>query len=150
MKVKAIVPAKGTSERIKNKNLQYLNGKRLFINALEILLKCKEIDEVVLDTDSEEMIKMVDYLPITIMRRDPALATNKTDGHALLLNEVEHNLDADLYVQMLCTSPFIHPETIDNAIKALKANDEYDSAILMKKDKYYFWHENCGGGTAFL
>ena len=59
----------------------------------------------------------------------------------MFMNEVNHFPDADIYVQMLCTSPFIHPETIDNAIRKLKENTEYDSAILMKKDKYYFWQD---------
>ena len=43
---------------------------------------------------------------------------------------------------MLCTSPFIKSKTIDNAIKLLKENNKYDSAILMKKDKYYFWNDD--------
>ena len=139
MKVYGFVPAKGTSERVENKNMRFLDGERLYICALKTLLKCKEIDEVFLDTESEEMYKLADYLPITFMKRDPALANNKTDGHRMFMNEVNKNPDADIYVQMLCTSPFIHPDTIDNAIKILKNNSDYDSAILMKKDKYYFW-----------
>lgn len=140
MKVYAFVPAKGTSERIENKNMRFLDGERLYTKALKTLLQCKEIDKVFLDTESEEMFKLVDYLPINFMKRDPKLANNKTDGHKMFLNEVETFPDADIYVQLLCTSPFIKPETIDNAIKILKNNSDYDSAILMKKDKFYFWN----------
>ena len=93
------------------------------------------------DTESQEMYDMADYLPITFMKRDPALANNKTDGHQMFMNEVNNYSDADIYVQLLCTSPFIHPETIDNAIRRLKSSDKYDSAILMKKDKFYFWKD---------
>jgi len=139
MKVYGFVPAKGSSDRVKNKNLRFLNGERLYIRALKILLKCKHIDKVFVDTESEEMFRMADYLPISFMKRDPALASNTTDGHQLLLNEIAHNGDADIYVQLLCTSPFITPETIDNAILELKKNANFDSALLMKKDKYYFW-----------
>lgn len=141
MRVYAFVPAKGTSERVENKNMRFLDGDRLYIRALKTLLKCKEIDEVFLDTESEEMYKLADYLPIKFMQRDPALANNKTDGHQMFMNEVNQFPEADIYVQMLCTSPFIHPETIDEAIRKLKAGSEYDSAILMKKDKYYFWQD---------
>lgn len=139
MKVYAFVPAKGTSERVHNKNIRFLDGERLFIRALKKLLQCQEIDEVFLDTESEEMYKMVDYLPIKFMKRSPELANNKTDGHKMLLNEIQSFSDADIYVQLLCTSPFIEPETIDNAIRVLKNSEKYDSAILMKKDKFYFW-----------
>ncbi len=142
MKVYAFVPAKGTSERIENKNMRFLNGERLYIRALKTLLKCKEIDRVFLDTESEDMYNLVDYLPITFMKRDPKLANNKTDGHQMFLNEVKNYPDADIYVQLLCTSPFVEPQTIDNAIKYIKENKQYDSAILMKKDKFYFWDNN--------
>lgn len=142
LKVYAFVPAKGTSERIENKNMRFLDGERLFVKALKTLLQCKEIDRVFLDTESEEMYKLVDYLPITFMKRNPELANNKTDGHRMFLNEVESYSDADIYVQLLCTSPFIKPETIDNTIRFLKNNQNYDSAILMKKDKFYFWKDS--------
>lgn len=142
MKVYAFVPAKGTSERVENKNMRFLDGERLYIKALKTLLSCKEIDKVFLDTESQEMYNLVDYLPITFMKRDANLANNKTDGHKMFMNEVNTYPDADIYVQLLCTSPFIKPETIDNAIRTLKENKQYDSAILMKKDKFYFWENN--------
>ena len=142
MRVYAFVPAKGTSERVENKNMRFLDGERLYIRALKTLLKCKEIDQVFLDTESEEMYKLADYLPIKFMKRDPSLANNKTDGHKMFMNEVNSYPDADIYVQLLCTSPFIHPQTIDNAIRKIKENAEYDSAIMMKKDKYYLWENN--------
>ncbi len=141
MKVYAFVPAKGTSERVENKNMRFLDGERLYIHALKKLLECKEIDKVFLDTESEEMYHLADYLPIHFMKRNPSLANNKTDGHKMFMNEVNSFPDADIYVQLLCTSPFIHPQTIDNAIRELKNNSQYDSAILMKKDKYYFWKD---------
>lgn len=142
MKVYAFVPAKGTSERVENKNKRFLDGDMLYVKALKTLLKCKEIDKVFLDTEAEEMYTAVNYLPITFMKRDPALANNKTDGHQMFINEVKSYPQADIYVQLLCTSPFIKPETIDNAIKILKNSNEYDSAVLMKKDKFYFWDKN--------
>ncbi|MDR1554831.1 MAG: hypothetical protein LBS39_02250 [Campylobacteraceae bacterium] len=141
MKVYAFVPAKGTSERVENKNMRYLDGERLFIRALKTLLRCKEIDKVFLDTESEDMYKMADYLPVEFMKRDHKLASNKTDGHKMFINEVDSYPDADIYVQLLCTSPFIKPQTIDEAILKLKQSHEYDSAILMKKDKCYFWND---------
>ncbi|MCD8377818.1 MAG: hypothetical protein LUB59_03420 [Candidatus Gastranaerophilales bacterium] len=140
MKVYAFVPAKGTSERIENKNTRFLAGERLYIKALKTLLHCKEVDKVFLDTEKQQMYDMIDYLPVTFMKRNPELANNKTDGHRMFMNEVNSFPDADIYVQLLCTSPFIKPETIDNAIRILKKNNNYDSAVLMKKDKYYFWN----------
>lgn len=141
MKVYAFVPAKGTSERVENKNMRFLDGERLYIRALKKLLECKKIDKVFLDTESQEMYDLANYLPIEFMKRDPNLANNKTDGHKMFLNEVNSYPDADIYVQLLCTSPFIEPETIDNAIVKLQKSKNYDSAILMKRDKFYMWQD---------
>lgn len=138
MIVYAFVPAKSTSQRIENKNMSILQGERLFVKALKTLLKCKEIDKIFLDTDSESMYKLVDYLPIEFMKRDKTLANNQTDGHKLFINEVKSFPQADIYVQLLCTSPFIRSETIDNAILQIKQG-HYDSAVLMKKEKTYPW-----------
>lgn len=80
MQVYAFVPAKGTSERVENKNMQFLDGDRLYIRALKTLLRCKEINKVFLDTENEAMYHMADYLPIHFMKRDAVLATNQTDG----------------------------------------------------------------------
>jgi len=142
MKVTAFLPAKGTSERVFSKNKQIINGEPLFIRSLKILLKCKLIDEVVFDTDSSEFIDAADYLPISVMKRDPSLASNKTDGHMLFMNEVNQYPNADIYVQLLCTSPFITPETIDKGIQQLIDSKDNDSAILMKRDKLYLWKQN--------
>ena len=141
MLVYAFVPAKSTSQRIQNKNMSILQGERLFVKALKTLLKCKEIDKVFLDTDSETMYNLIDYLPIEFMKRNKSLANNQTDGHQLFMNEVRSFPQADIYVQLLCTSPFIKPQTIDNAILQIKQK-HYDSAILMKKEKVYLWEND--------
>ena len=141
-RVYAFVPAKGTSERLESKNMLFLDGTRLFVRALETLLQCEEIDKIFLDSESSEMYELADYLPIEFMKRDPRLADNKTDGHEMFLNEIHRYPDADIYVQLLCTSPFIESATIDHTLRRLKEDTMYDSALLMKRDKYYFWQND--------
>lgn len=141
MKIVAFLPAKGESERIESKNLKLLNGKPLFLYTLEKLMDCDFLDEVYLDTDSEEIIQLASETGCKIMRRDPQFATNKTDGHQLFMNEVNHT-EADIYVQILCTSPFIEKETIKRGIDVLKNDSSYDSVVMIKKDKQYTWDQN--------
>ena len=137
MKIVAIVPVKGTSERIENKNIRLLDGKPLFLHTIE-KLSCNFLDEIYLDTESEKIIDLVsDYENLKIMKRNPELANNKTDGHKLFMNEVE-NIEADIYVQILCTSPFIKKETIKKGIDILKEKN-VDSVVLVKKEKQYLW-----------
>ena len=140
MKVVAIVPAKGNSNRINEKNAQRLDGTPLFIHMLEKLCRSDHIDEVWLDTESESFIQLADELPIHILKRDPQLASNAIDGHQLFYNEVCH-IESDLYLQVLCTSPFIELSTLDQGIQHLKTHPEYDSAVLVREEKLYCWQD---------
>lgn len=141
MKVVAFLPAKGTSERIASKNMKLLNGKPLFLHTLEKLVSCDFIDEVYLDSESEEILNYASYLNYIPLKRKPELATNKTDGHQMFFNEVSQ-VDADIYIQILGTSPFISPQTIKKGIEILSTDDKYDSVVLMKKEKEYLWKDN--------
>ncbi len=138
MKVVAFLPAKGSSERVPNKNLQLLDGKPLFLRTLEKLLSCTFIDEVYLDSESDDIFRAASYLDFKPLRRDPALATNATDGHELFYNEVRQ-VDADIYIQVLCTSPFIEKETIRQGVEILKTDHCFDSVVLVKREKQYLW-----------
>lgn len=137
MKVIAFLPAKGSSERIESKNIKLLDGKPLFLHTLEKLSKCSFIDEVYLDTESDEVIDLASEVDCKVLKRDPKLATNKTDGHQLFMNEVKQ-VDGDIYIQILGTSPFIEIESIQKGVEKIKEG-VYDSAVLIKKEKQYLW-----------
>ncbi len=137
MKIVAFLPVKGTSSRIENKNIKLLDGKPLFLHTLEKLLQCDIIDEVYLDTESDEVIGMASHLNHFVLKRDHSLADNKTDGNKLFMNEVRQ-VDADIYIQILCTSPFIETNTIKLAINQI-VHSKYDSAVLVRDEKLYTW-----------
>ena len=83
MKTVAFLPAKGSSDRIKCKNMKILNGKPLFLYTLEKLVKCDFIDEVYLDSESDEILNYASYLDYHPLKRDTELANKKTDGHQM-------------------------------------------------------------------
>ena len=141
MKVVAFLPAKGSSSRIKSKNMKLLDGKPLFLHTLEKLVNSKLFDEVYLDTESDDVIEAASEVNCQILKRDKSLASNKTDGNKMFLNEVNH-VDADIYVQVLCTSPFINMETIKAGIDKVNTDSSYDSAVLVRKERLYTWNEN--------
>ena len=48
----AIIPARGGSKGIKNKNLQKINGKSIVNISIECLKKVSYVDKIVVSTDS--------------------------------------------------------------------------------------------------
>ena len=141
MKVVAFLPAKGSSQRIKSKNMKLLDGKPLFLHTLEKIVECEFIDDVYLDSESDEILEYASYLNYTPLKRDAELANNKTDGHQMFYNEVRQ-VEADIYIQILGTSPFIKKETIEKGVNILKEKADYDSVVLVKREKQYTWGDN--------
>ena len=86
MKIAAFLPAKGSSNRIPNKNTMLLDGEALFLRSLKKLFSLPLIDEVFLDTESQEIIELASEVKCKILKRDPTLASNKTDGNLLFYN----------------------------------------------------------------
>jgi regulator of RNase E activity RraA/CMP-N-acetylneuraminic acid synthetase len=141
VKIVAFLPAKGTSARIPGKNMKLLNGKPVFLHTLEKICSCDFIDEVYLDTESEEMLEYASYLRYIPFKRDKALADNSSTGDMLIYNEAKA-VDADLYIQIMCTFPFIRRESIKKGVSILLEHPEYDSVVMVKKDKLYEWKDN--------
>ncbi|MDP2137095.1 MAG: hypothetical protein Q8J74_04505 [Candidatus Didemnitutus sp.] len=140
-KVVAFLPAKGSSDRVPNKNTRIFNGEPFFVFTLRKLLRCEAIDEVYLDSEDPEILAIGERMGAKTLRRDRALADNKTDGHQLFANEVRQ-VEADIYVQHLCTSPFVRDSTIRAAIERVATDATCDSVVLGRQDKYYHWKDN--------
>lgn len=138
VKVVAFVPAKGSSDRIQNKNLAVLDGEYLFKRKLRQLLECPLIDEVVLDTDSDQIAALASDLPVKRLVRPVELASNATDGHELFAWECAQ-VPAEIHVQALCTAPFVDADTFTRALHALIHSYEHDSLVAVTKAKQYLW-----------
>ena len=141
-RVIAIMPAKGSSERIADKNLQILDGDHLFRRKLRQLLACPMIDRVYLDTESDVIAGVTGDLPVLRLQRPSDLATNATDGHALFAWECANAEPADLYVQVLCTAPFVNEQTLSRAIQRMIDEPEADSLVGVSRARQYLWTES--------
>lgn len=138
-RITVFVPAKGHSERIGNKNLQVLDGEHLFKRKLRQMLECPLVDEVVLDTDSEEIARLASDLPVTYLRRPSSLASNATDGHEMFAFECGAVQPSDIYVQALCTAPFVSSDTLTRALTRLIEEPGADSLVAVARTKQYLW-----------
>ena len=140
MKIVAFVPAKGSSNRIPSKNTVLFNGEPLFVYTVRKLLNCEFIDEVYVDSECSEILSIAENIGAKILVRSPSLSCNKTDGNVLFYNEVSQ-VEADVYIQHLCTSPFIKETTIKKCVDVLYSSS-HDSSLLGSKQKNYHWSGN--------
>jgi len=69
-KITALVPMKGHSERVANKNIRPIAGKPCLYWIVETLTKSKYIGEIVINTDSEEIAESASKnFNVTILNR---------------------------------------------------------------------------------
>ena len=147
-KVVALLPMKGTSERVPNKNLKIFNGKPLYHVVMNILLNSKHIDLVVVNTDSElvksDIIKNFEEKVILIDRNED-IRGNYISMNKVLEQDIE-KVNADLYIQTHSTNPLLLTETIDKAIDKMLLIKEhsglYDYIFSVTKTQNRFYSED--------
>lgn len=140
MKTVALVPIKGNSKRIKNKNIKNVFGKPLFAYLLDKIHNCN-FDEVYVDTDIEQVKKYAKKNRLNIINRKPELTKDNANGNDLI-NYHSRIIKADFYFQLFVTSPFLSIKSINDCIRILKINKNIDSIFTAKKFYSWFWFNN--------
>lgn len=142
MKVTAVIPIRSGSQRVKDKNLRPFADTTLMENKINVLLKVPEFDEIVVNTNSEEAIKIVKERydgKVKWHRREEYYASSQCSGSEFFkhLGEVT---DTDVFVYAPCTSPFVKPETISECINAfLNKTDDCDCIATVSSIKEFMW-----------
>lgn len=117
-RVVALVPMRHTSERVPGKNYRPLGGRPLFHHIVATLRSCPEIDEVVIDTDSEQIRAdaTVSFPGVRVLERPEHLRAGTVPMNEVLLHDTAL-VDADLYLQTHSTNPLLRAATISKAIQ---------------------------------
>jgi CMP-N-acetylneuraminic acid synthetase len=139
--VAAIVPMRHNSERVPGKNYRILQGKPLFHHIVQTLLDVPEIDEVVIDTDSDVIIAdaRASFPTVTILRRPEHLREGSIPMNDVLLNAVQR-LSADVVIQTHSTNPFLSSATISAALSRFLSGEEtMDSLFAVTRIQARLW-----------
>ena len=123
MKIVALVPMRHHSQRVPGKNYRLLAGKPLFHHVLESLLAVPEIDEILVDTDSQPVMDGLqeNFPQVKIINRPEHLRADDVPMNDILIHDTEQ-VPADLFLQTHSTNPLLKPETISSAIQLLITN----------------------------
>jgi CMP-N-acetylneuraminic acid synthetase len=116
----AIIPARGGSKRLPNKNILLLSGKPMLLWTVESAMQSKYLDEIILSTDSDDIIKVVENYKIKTIKRPIELASDTAKTVDVVKHIIE-NIDKkyDFIVLLQPTSPLRTSNHIDEAIEQL-------------------------------
>ena len=138
--MKIIIPARGGSKRIPNKNIIDVNGKPLISYVIETSLYIS--NNVYVSTDSIEIEKIAKEYGAKIIKRPHDLATDFSTTNAV----IEHFLSAvdnvEYFACVQPTSPLLAHTFLEKGFNKLK-KDRYNSIISVTENANFFWDDKC-------
>ena len=145
MKVTLLLPMKGNSERVPNKNLKLFNGKPLFHAIIDELITSKYINKVIINTDSDLIAESAinTYQDFVSIHKRP----RNIQGDFVSMNKIIeydlNNSDSDIYIQTHSTSPLLAIKSLDAAIDKMISNStDFDSIFSVTKIQTRFYDKN--------
>jgi len=133
MKVLTIIPARGGSKGVKNKNIKPLLGKPLIYYTIDAALESNLTDKIVVSTDDDLIAKTCDNYGVQVIRRPPEYSTDSSPielalRHAVKYLEKNKNFSPDIVVWLQANVPIRKKGQIDAVIQKL-IDTQADSAI---------------------
>ncbi|MBU5612555.1 acylneuraminate cytidylyltransferase [Geomonas azotofigens] len=140
----ALVPLRGGSKSIPDKNIRMIGGKPLCAWVLEAACQSGIFSRVVVSTDSERIARTVAGLglPVEVLHRPAEFATDTASTESVMLHAAGC-IDFEVVVTIQATSPLVTPEDFRRA-DALFRGGGYDSLVTGVRTKRFFWN---GDGT---
>ena len=124
-KVLCIIPARKGSKGLKNKNIKMLNKIPLIAWSILVAKKCKQIDEIIVSTDSIKISKIAKTYGAKVpFIRPKKFATDKASSFSVLKHAIDFFKEKKLYFDYILmlepTSPLRHFRDIDFCLTKVK------------------------------
>lgn len=152
MNILGIIPARGGSKRLKDKNIIPLLGKPLISYAIRHAKKSKLLNRVVCSTNSNKIAKVAKKYSCEVIKRPGYLAGDKSMLDDALIHAINYldkkcSYRADIVVVILANIPVRKPGVIDEAIRKL-IKTKADSVFSVEDvGKYHpYWMVKKGKG----
>ncbi|EKD28501.1 MAG: Acylneuraminate cytidylyltransferase [uncultured bacterium] len=126
----AIIPAKGYSRRLPNKNIMVFNGKPMLSWSIEAALGSEFIKRTFVSSECEDIISVARSYGVDIINRPKKLSGDTSSSESVILHALNHFNKNEKYlpryfILLQPTSPLRSSLDIDNAFKCFfesKAN----------------------------
>ena len=143
VKTAAIIPVRGGSKRLPRKNVKSFCGLPLMAWVI-IQAKCsKNIDEVYVTTDDDEMEEVALKYGAKVIRRPywedaDAASANRPIYHAVKKIKEEHP-ELETFIYMMATDPLNKPDDLDKALDMFhKIGADTLSPFIKQRETYIY------------
>lgn len=139
----AILIGRKGSTGFPGKNTSLVLGKPLAQYPMETAMNAPSVSAVYLSTDDNELKELGRSLGLNIIIRPPELCTNEALGedafaHAYhTIRDGNSDRTIDKVVLLFCNCPTVNVAMIEEGIRVLEENPDYDSAVSVSR--YNMW-----------
>lgn len=140
--ITAIIPVKGNSMRLPNKNILPFGESNLLIHKIEQLKKVKGITDIIVSSDSDEMLKMAEDTGVKALKR-PRQYADESVPFGMFLEYICKEVPNNHIMWACCTSPLVEPYLYNKAIRLYfeKLQEGFDSLITVLPYQHYLMDE---------
>ena len=129
-KIIAMIPARMGSKRVKNKNLRMIKDKPLINYIIDATIKTNVFDDIYINSEADIFSEIADKCGIKFYKRPEKLSSDEATNDDFMLDFME-NVQCDIVIQLLATSPFISPAEISAFVKQMVESD-VDTLVSVK------------------
>ena len=144
----AIIPARGGSKGLPNKNIIDFCGKPLIAWTIEQCLSSKYISDVWVSSDSQEILSVSEKYGAKTINRPSDISGDLASSESVLRHAIEvipRNDNIDLVFAPQVTSPLRETKDINNAIELFQ-KEKYDSMFSSCiAEDLFFWERSKSG-----
>jgi len=118
MKLYALLPMKGHSERVPNKNMRLFAGKPLYHQVASVLQEIPSVKKIVINTDSEFIAEDASkhFSKVLIHERPSEIQGDLVSMNDIIAYDLEHLHDCNHFLQTHSTNPLLSREILESAI----------------------------------
>lgn len=119
----AVIPARGGSKRIPEKNIKLFRGDPIILGTLSKLRNSGLFDQIIISTDSEKIAQIVSvHKEVKVSFRSEELSSDKANIIDVISQEVqEHNYnDNDYLCCVYAPNPFLSESALELGLKVIE------------------------------
>ncbi len=141
--ITALIPVKANSSRLPEKNILPFGDSNLLLHKIGQLKQVKQITDIIVSSDSDEMLDMAAGAGVTAQKR-PEQYANESVPFGMFLEWLAGVLPNEHIMWACVTSPLVEPYLYEKAINLYfqKLQEGYDSLITVLPCKSYYMDEN--------
>ena len=140
--VQAIIPARGGSKGIPQKNLQSVGGVPLVGRAILAARDSARVGAVYVSTDDSEIKAVAEQYGAKVILRPDDISGDRSSSESAILHALQQinkqRECADLTLFIQCTSPFLDAQSIDKGIIQFQSG-KYDSMFSACRSHGFLW-----------